>query len=76
MSGSKKTGWHVEGAPSPSDQTCNPLIVDLIINDASASGVPLITNPKKPDTYKVKVQIVSQDSGAVAKFTEKIKIKK
>jgi hypothetical protein len=76
VSGSKKTGWHIEGAPTPSDQTCNPLIVDLTINDASASGVPLVTNPRKADTYKVKAQIISQDSGAVAKFTEKIKIKK
>lgn len=76
ITGSKKTGWHIEGAPAPSDQTCNPLIVDLTINDQSTSGIPLVTNPRKADTYKVKAQIVSQESASVAKFTEKIKIKK
>ena len=76
VTGSKKSGWHIEGAPTPSDQTCNPLIVDLTINDKSESGVALVTNPKKPDTYKVKSQIISQDSAAIAKFTTKIKIKK
>lgn len=74
VTGSKKSGWHIEGAPTPSDNTCNPLIVDLTINDKSASGVALVTNPKTPDTYKVKSQIISQDSAAIAKFTKKIKI--
>lgn len=76
VTGSKKSGWHIEGAPTPSDNTCNPLIVDLTINDKSASGVALVTNPKTPGKYKVKAQIVSQDSAAVAKFTEKFKITK
>lgn len=76
ITGSKKTGWRVEGAPTPSDNTCNPLVVDLTINDQSASGVPLVTNPRTPGIYKVKAQIVSQDSGTVAKFTERIRIKK
>ncbi|MEO8324024.1 MAG: hypothetical protein ABI571_07810 [Actinomycetota bacterium] len=76
VTGSKKSGWHIEDAPTPSDNTCNPLIVDLTINDKSASGVALVTNPKTPGKYKVKAQIVSQDSAAVAKFTEKFKITK
>lgn len=75
ISGSKKTGWHIEGAPTPDDNTCNPLIVDLTINDKSASGVALVTNPKTPGKYRVKAQIVSQDSAAVAKFTKRIRIK-
>lgn len=76
VTGSKKSGWHIEGAPTPSDNTCNPLLVDLTINDKSESGVALVTNPKTAGKYKVKAQIVSQDSAAVAKFTKKIKITK
>jgi hypothetical protein len=76
VTGSAKKGWTVSGAPTPSDNTCNPLTVDLTINDKSESGVPLVTNPKKKGTYKVVATITSQDSPALQKFTEKVKITK
>jgi hypothetical protein len=75
VTGSKKKGWTMSGAPSPSDNTCNPLIVDLAINAKSESGVPLVTNPKKKGMYKAVATISSQDSSAVETFVEKIKIK-
>lgn len=70
VTGSPTAGWTVQGAPTPSDNTCNPLVVDLTINSTSESGVPILTNPSKPGKYKFKAEIASQDSPAVAKFTQ------
>lgn len=74
--GTPATGWTVEGAPTPSDNTCNPLTVDLTINSKSESGVPLITNPAKPGKATFTATINSQDSPAVANFTTVVKITK
>jgi len=76
VTGSPKKGWKIEGAPSPSDFTCNPLIVDLTINAKSESGVPIVTNAKKAKAYKFMADIVSQDSPAVAHFEQIIKLTK
>ena len=76
ITGNSKRGWKMEGAPTPSDNTCNPLIVDLKINDKSESGVPLVTNAKKPGVYKFVASVFSQDSPSVAKFTQKVKLTK
>ena len=75
ITGSKKKGWTMSGAPAPSDNTCNPLIVDLAINPKSESGVPLVTNPAAKGTYKAVATITSQESPDVATFVEKLKIK-
>lgn len=74
VKGSPLTGWTIEGAPTPSDNTCNPLTVDLTINPASESGVPLITNPSKPGKKILIANITGQDTGAVATFTQLVKI--
>lgn len=76
VTGSPTAGWTVQGAPTPSDNTCNPLIVDLAINSTSESGVPVLTNPSKPGKYKFLAEIASQDSPAVAQFTQVFKITK
>lgn len=76
VTGSPTTGWKVEGAPTPSDNTCNPLIVDLTINAKSDSGVAIVTNPKKAKAYKFGADIVSQDSPAIAHFDQLITITK
>ncbi|MGH2747642.1 MAG: hypothetical protein ACRDKB_06930 [Actinomycetota bacterium] len=73
IEGSKKTGWTVSGAPTPSDNTCNPLIVDLTINAESESGVPLVTNHKKPGKKVFKVDITNQDGSETAHFDIPIK---
>ena len=75
VKGSKKNGWEVSGAPTASNATCNPLIVDLTINATSESGVPLVTNAAKAGVYKVKATISSQDSPSVETFVEKVKLK-
>ena len=76
VKGSPTTGWTVEGAPTPSDNTCNPLVVDLTINAKSESGIPLITNPAKPGKAIFTATINSQDSPAVATFTTVVPITK
>ncbi len=74
VKGSPLTGWTIEGAPTPSDNTCNPLVVDLSINAASESGIPLITNPAKPGKKIITANITSQDTGAIATFTNVVKV--
>lgn len=76
VSGSPKTGWKIEGAPTPSDWTCNPLTVDLTIDATSESGVQIVTNPKKPGPKKFAADIVSQDSPTIAHFEQIITITK
>ena len=75
VTGSAKRGWTVSGAPDPSDNTCNPLEVDLTIN-GTADDTPVITNPTKPGKYVFNAEIASQDSAAVAKFKHVVKITK
>lgn len=76
VTGSKATGWKIEGAPSPSDATCNALSVELTINAKSESGVPIVTNAKKPGPKLFRAEIVSQDSPAIASFEQIITITK
>jgi hypothetical protein len=76
VSGSPKTGWKIEGAPTPSDATCNALTVDLTINATSESGVPIVTNAKKAGKKKFMADIVSQDSPAIAHFEQFITLTK
>lgn len=76
VSGSPETGWIVEGAPTASDNTCNPLVVDLTIEGKTADGTPVITNPLKPGKAKFQAEIFSQDSPAVAVFNPVFKITK
>ena len=76
VSGSPETGWTVEGAPTASDNTCNPLTVDLTIEGKTADGTPVITNPVKPGKAKFMAEIFSQDSPSVATFLPVFKITK
>jgi hypothetical protein len=76
VTGSPETGWTVEGAPTASDNTCNPLVVNLTIEGKTADGIPVITNPVKPGKAKFKAEVFSQDSPAIAVFNEVIKITK
>ncbi len=76
VTGSPETGWTVEGAPTASDNTCNPLVVDLTIEGKTADGTPVITNPLKPGKAKFTAEIFSQDSPAIAVFNPIFKITK
>lgn len=75
VTGSKKKGWTVAGAPTASPHTCNPLIVDLTINAKSESGVPLVINSAVKGVHKVVATITSQDSPETAVFVEKVRLK-
>lgn len=74
--GDTKTGWTIQGAPTPSDATCNPLTVDLTIFAESESGIPILTNPKKPGTKTWAADIQSQDSPTIAHFEVPVTITK
>lgn len=76
VTGSPTTGWTVEGAPTASDNTCNPLLVDLTIEGKTADGIPVITNPTKKGRAKFTAEIYSQDSPSIAVFKEVFKITK
>ena len=76
VKGSPTTGYTVSGAPTPSDNTCNPLTADLTINAQSESGVPIMTNPAKAGKKKFMADISSQDSPDVAHFEQLIVITK
>ena len=76
VTGSPETGWVVEGAPTASDNTCNPLTVDLTIEGKTAGDIAVITNPLKPGKAKFKAEIFSQDSPAIAVFAPIFKITK
>ena len=76
VTGSPLTGYTVSGAPTPSDNTCNPLTADLTINAQSESGVPIVTNPTKAGKKKFMADITSQSSPDVAHFEQFIVITK
>ena len=76
VTGSLATGWKIEGAPTPSDATCNPLSATFTINAKSESGVPILTNALKAGKKKFMADIVSQDSPAIAHFEQFITLTK
>jgi hypothetical protein len=76
IKGSPVSGWTVSGAPTASDNTCNPLIVDLTINRKSDSGAWILKNPREPGRKTFRATIASQDSPAVATFRQTVRTKR
>ena len=76
IKGSPASGWTVSGAPTASDNTCNPLTVDLTINRKSESGAWILKNPTEPGRKMFKATIASQDSPAVATFRQTVRIRR
>lgn len=70
VSGSPRKGYTVSGAPTPSDNTCNPLSVDLTINGVTEAGVKLMTNPSSPGPRTFRAVIKNQEGTASASFTK------
>ena len=68
VKGSTAKGYTVSGAPSPSDNTCNPLAVDLSINGVTEAGMKLLTNPSNPGPRTFKATIKSQDGKASVSY--------
>jgi hypothetical protein len=77
ITGSKKTGWILEGDIPPNDNTCPPFSFALNINSQSTTGgVPILTNPKKAGKTLFGATFTSADSPATVTLTQKIKITK
>lgn len=70
IKGSTNQGYTVSGAPSPSDNTCNPLAVDLTINGVSEAGVKLLTNPSTPGPRTFRAVIKDQDNKSSVSFSK------
>lgn len=70
VSGSPVRGYTVSGAPTPSDNTCNPLAVDLTINGVTQGGVKLMTNPAKPGPRTFKAIIQNQDGTSSVTYSK------
>ena len=68
VSGSSAKGYTISGAPTPSDNTCNPLSVDLKINGVTEKGVKLLTNPATAGARTFTAVIQDQDGTQSATY--------
>ena len=70
VKGSPARGYTVSGAPTPSDNTCNPLAVDLSINGVTEAGVKLLTNPTTPGPRTFRATIKDQDGKTSVSYSK------
>ena len=70
VKGSAAKGYTVSGAPTPSDNTCNPLAVDLTITGVTEGGVKLLTNPSTPGPRTFRATIQNQDGSASVSYSK------
>ena len=75
VTGSKKTGWKLDGDIPANDFTCPPLVFDLTVN-AKAGDVPILTNAKKPGTKVFSGTFTSAESAATVVIEQGIQITK
>lgn len=74
--GSKATGFTFDGDIAPNDNTCPPFSFELKVNSQSASGVPILKNPRYTGRYKFLGTFTSADSPQTATIKQVIKITK
>lgn len=74
VTGSVKTGWNLQGDIPANDFTCPPFSFDLTVNATSASGVPILVNPKKPGVKVFSATFTSADSPTELTITQPIRI--
>ena len=72
ITGSKAVGWTLYGEIAPNDNTCPPFSFELKVNSQSASGVPILINPRRPGRKVFKGTFTSADSPAT--YTQKTPI--
>ena len=63
ITGSKAVGWTAFGEIAPNDNTCPPFSFELSINSQSASGVPILVNPKRAGKKVFSGTFQSADTG-------------
>jgi hypothetical protein len=76
VTGSKKTGWKIDGDIPPNDNTCPPFSFELNINSQAAGGTPILVNPTKPGKKIFTATFTSADSPATVLLKQPIKITK
>lgn len=76
VTGSKQTGWKIDGDIPPNDNTCPPFSFELNINSQAAGGTPILVNPKKPGKKVFTATFTSADSPATVLLKQPIKITK
>ena len=76
ITGSKKTGWLLDGDIPANDNTCPPLVFDMTVNSESEDGVPILTNAKKAKTYKFGGTFTSAQSPTMVTLNQKITLTK
>ncbi len=76
VTGSKTTGWTIFGEIAPNDNTCPPFSFDLNVNSQSASGVPILVNPKRAGKKVFSATFTSVDSPATVTIKQAIQITK
>ena len=72
ITGSKAVGWTLVGEIAANDNTCPPFSFELNVNSQSASGVPILKNPRKPGRKVFKGTFTSANSAAI--YTQKTPI--
>ena len=72
ITGSKAVGWTLFGEIAPNDNTCPPFSFELKVNSQSASGVPILVNPRRAGKKVFSGTFTSADSSA--SFTQKTPI--
>lgn len=76
VTGSTRAGFQLFGPIPQNDNTCPPFSFDMTVNSESASGVPILVNPKKPGKKTFLATFNSQDSPKIATIRQIIKITK
>lgn len=77
ITGSKKTGWKLDGDIPPNDNTCPPFSFELNVNSQSTTdGVPILVNPKKPGKKLFTATFTSLDSPQTITLKQPITITK
>ena len=74
ITGSRLTGFMLDGDIPANDRTCPALAFDLNVNSQSASGVPIIRNPAGTGYKTFKATFTSQDSAATKTLKQTIRI--
>ncbi|HET7481679.1 MAG TPA: hypothetical protein VFK89_02335 [Actinomycetota bacterium] len=76
ITGSPKTGFTAFGEIAANDNTCPPFSFSLTVNATSASGVPILVNPKKAGKKVFAGTLQSADSGTAVTLKTPIVITK